>query len=248
MQCTGVGDRMHLSSPDNDTNPDGSSCWIVESITLYTTSVYWALTNERATLCNGAISNLRVINAARSPNAVIYVPLKFPIDTDYELIEIFRSAVEQFLKDRPREWLAFSGFRPSRIDSEKGYIGYTIIAQHRNSWQGVIGVIQSKADLTTYCLEVAKQLGMRYRKPPLPVDLTMTDSPNNGIDMPILSENDTRKDDYSASSFASRSPKASNAQEAVSAFTKGLRQRKPAMKFKDLVRQVLEQDNNNMNQ
>jgi putative effector of murein hydrolase LrgA (UPF0299 family) len=50
-------------------------------VTLYTTSVYWAATNERATLCNGAISNLRVINAARSPNAVVFVTLKFAIDT-----------------------------------------------------------------------------------------------------------------------------------------------------------------------
>lgn len=96
---------MHLSNPQNETSPDGSSGWIVEKITLYTTSVYWGATNERATLCNGAISNLRVINAARSPNAIIAVALKFGIDTEYEKIEVFRSAVEQFLKDRPREWL-----------------------------------------------------------------------------------------------------------------------------------------------
>jgi len=87
----GVGDRMHLSNPMLETNPDGSSGWIVEKVQLYTTTACWGATNERATLCNGAISTLRVINAARSPNATVYVPLKFHIDTEYEKIQIFRS-------------------------------------------------------------------------------------------------------------------------------------------------------------
>ena len=53
----------------------------------------------------------------------MYVPLKFGIDTEYEKIEIFRSAVEQYLKDRPREWLSFVGFRPTDVASDRGYIG-----------------------------------------------------------------------------------------------------------------------------
>lgn len=202
---TGVGDRIHLSNPQNETSPDGSSGWIVEKVSLTTTTVYWGTTNERATLSNGAIAvrtnhfirlcqsvalfhsptatlssycivpvqNLRVINAARSPNATVYVELKFGIDTPYEKIAIFRTAVEQFLKDRPREWLTFVGFRPAEVAVDRGYIGYKIIAQHRNHWQGVGGILESKANLTTYCLEVARQLEMRYHAPPLPVDLSL---------------------------------------------------------------------------
>lgn len=85
----GVGDRIHLSNPASETSANGSSGWIVEKVTLTTTTVYWGATNERATLRNGAIAvssllwtdphtsclgflhvfyqNLRVINAARSP-------------------------------------------------------------------------------------------------------------------------------------------------------------------------------------
>jgi len=172
----GVGDRIHLSNPQNETSPEGSSCWIVEKVTLTTTTVYWGTTNERATLSNGAIANLRVINAARSPNATVYVVLKFAIDTEYEKIAIFRTAVEQFLKDRPREWLCFLGFRPTDVVVDEGYIGYKIVAQHRNHWQAIISILESKASLTTYCLEVAKQLEMRYHAPPLPVDLHMVGS------------------------------------------------------------------------
>lgn len=122
-----------------------------------------------------------MINAARSPNATVYVDLKFGIDTPYEKIAIYRSAVEQFLKDRPREWLTFIGFRPSEVAVEKGYIGYKIIAQHRSHWQGIGAILESKASLTTYCLEVAKQLEMRYHAPPLPVDLSMNGTASSAL-------------------------------------------------------------------
>ena len=59
----------------------------------------------------------------------MYVPLKFGIDTEYEKIEIFRSAVEQYLKDRPREWLSFVGFRPTDVASDRGYIGKPYVVE-----------------------------------------------------------------------------------------------------------------------
>lgn len=236
----GVGDRIHLSNPQNETSPDGSSGWIVESISLFTTSVFWGATSERATLCNGAISNLRVINAARSPNAVVYVSLKFGIDTEYEKVEIFRSAVEQYLKDRPREWLTFVGFRPTDVAPDKGYIGYKVIAQHRNSWQVAGGIAESRASLTTYCLEVSKQLEMRYHAPSLPVELTMKD---DFLNMPTLT-NDQGMDERSVASAASLSASPREAREALANINAGLRQRKPVPKFADIVKMAMAQNKN----
>lgn len=225
---------MHLSNPQNETSPDGSSGWIVEKVTLFTTSVYWGATNERATLCNGAISNLRVINAARSPNATVYVDLKFGMNTEYEKIEIFRAAVEQYLKDRPREWLTFVGFRPSEVAPEKGYIGYKVIASHRNSWQAIGGIIESKANLTTYCLEVAKQLEMRFLLPPLPVSLSMKES---DLAMPQLGPN--LSEDSGDSEYPDSSPQ--NRPEAFSAIDNaGLRHRRGKSRFAELVQMVID--------
>lgn len=141
----------------------------------------------------------------RSPNAQIYVNMKFAVDTPYEKLETFRAAVEQFLKDRPREWLAFNGFRPtgqyhklwcspdshpqplpsslmhsffflSEVATALGYVNYMTIAQHRSSWQDIGAILGSKADLMRFNMEVSKQLGMRYISPPLPVDLTIQGS------------------------------------------------------------------------
>ena len=102
--------------------------------------------------------------------------MKFGINTHYKKIQVFRMAAEQYLKQRPREFAAFIGFRPSEVVFERGYIGYTLIAQHREGWQKIGSILGSKANLTTYLLEVAKQLGMRYVSPALPVELEFRDA------------------------------------------------------------------------
>lgn len=102
--------------------------------------------------------------------------MKFGIDTHFKKIQVFRSAAEQYLKQRPREWAAFIGFRPSEVVTDRGYIAYTLIVQHRDSWQKIGSVLGSKANLTTFLLEVSKQLDMRYFSPPLPVDLKIRDA------------------------------------------------------------------------
>ena len=140
--------------------------------------------------------------------------------------------MEQFLKDRPREWLTFSGFRPTEVAVDRGYIGYKVIAQHRNSWQQVGGIIESKANLTTYCLEVSKQLGMRYISPSLPVNLTMNDNEgplDDPLDLPVLGK--PIMEDDNASDMA--------------AISTGLRQRKGLRnKFQDVVRMAIANSKN----
>ena len=102
--------------------------------------------------------------------------MKFGIDVPYEKIVIFKSAVEQFMKARPREWLQLVGFRACNVTVDKGFIEYTIIALHREPWQSIGSIQESRATLTSYCLEVAKQLDMRFMSPPLPVSLKVADS------------------------------------------------------------------------
>ena len=102
--------------------------------------------------------------------------MKFGINTHYKKIQVFRSAAEQYLKQRPREFAAMLGFRPSDVAVDRGYIEYILIAQHRESWQKIGSILNSKANLTTYLLEVTKQLGMRYISPALPVELKFRDA------------------------------------------------------------------------
>jgi hypothetical protein len=106
----------------------------------------------------------------------------------------------QFVKERTREWIALLGFRATRCEPDLGFIEYivvlqasqviysivywhfatefltylfTLAPQHRESWQNIGAILTSKADLTSFTLELSKQLGMRFYAPPLPVTLKM---------------------------------------------------------------------------
>ena len=97
--------------------------------------------------------------------------MTLPIEVKYEYIEIFKRAVEEYIKVRPREWLALNGFRVTKITTEQGYFQVMLTIQHRDPWQNVGQVLDSKANLVSYCHEVQKKLGMEYKAPALPVDL-----------------------------------------------------------------------------
>jgi hypothetical protein len=91
-------------------------------------------------------------------------------------------------------YVALNGFRATRVEPDQGYIEYVIALGHRSSWQDIGVILQSKADVASYCLELAKKLDMRYVAPALPVNLSMAAQSNMqlvNID-PKLGENAPR--------------------------------------------------------
>jgi hypothetical protein len=129
---------------------------------------------------NSSLAACRIINGARSQKASVSLKLKFPLDASYKKLQIFRGAVEEFIKARPREWRSFTSFRASRVEVDLGFVEYSLCAEHRESWQQAGIISQSKADLTSFCLELSKKMDMRYRSPPKPVDLTIHNSASAG--------------------------------------------------------------------
>jgi small-conductance mechanosensitive channel len=77
-----IGDRINVSDPNHDTPPSGSPGWIVKDVNLYSTTVVYGSTNEEATYANGSLAQSRIINCARSKNAVVWFLLKFSINTN----------------------------------------------------------------------------------------------------------------------------------------------------------------------
>jgi small-conductance mechanosensitive channel len=115
-----VGDRIAISDPQEDTDANGSAGWIVEKVDLFTTTMRFATTREVATISNGALAGSRIINLKRSEKALVYIYLKFGVDVPHGKIESFKEEVTAFVKDRPREWLALTGFRSTRIEADLG--------------------------------------------------------------------------------------------------------------------------------
>lgn len=113
-----------LSNVESQVHIDGSPGWIVNHVTLFETECTWLPTQEKCSLSNGSLANSRIINWNRSTQAQFHIFMNFPIDTKYEKILIFKSAVEEYLRVRPREWLSLNGFRCNRFYHEKGYVRF----------------------------------------------------------------------------------------------------------------------------
>ena len=134
-----------------------------------------------ATLSNGSIVRCRIINARRSDDAQLMIRMKFGIKTTSQQIHLFQSALEKFIEDRPQEYHNTLGFRLNTVVTDMGYIEYMIIVQCRSSWQKIGSVLDSRAKVTSFCLELQKQLDMRYVAPPMPIDLTMNKASGSSL-------------------------------------------------------------------
>lgn len=166
-----IGDRIAISNPITDTSHDGSTTWFVENFSIFVTTVRNAATNEVATYNNGYLAGTRIINAARSPKGQVFIRLKFGMDVSSERVKIFRTTIESFINDRPQEWVKLLAFRATVVEAAMGYVGYNVVLQHVESWQNIGAILQSKADLSSFCLEVCKQMDMRFISPPMPVTI-----------------------------------------------------------------------------
>ena len=94
----GIGDLIHVSNVESNTSVDGSIAWVVNNVTLFETTLTWLPTQETASVSNGSLASSRIINWARSPNARFVIVFICPIETKYETLQLFKRAVEEFLK------------------------------------------------------------------------------------------------------------------------------------------------------
>jgi len=115
-----IGDRIAISEVTDPVQATGSPGWIVEKIDLYSTTLRFATTRELATVTNGALSRMRIINMQKSKKAVVYVNLKFGIDTPHSKVNLLKEKVQAFIDERPREWVSMSGFRTVDIQADLG--------------------------------------------------------------------------------------------------------------------------------
>ena len=102
----------------------------------------------------------------------MYVYMQFGNEVPYNKIVVFRTVIESFVKERPSEWVGLLGFRACNIEVNQGFIMYVLVLQHMNAWQNIGPILQSKADVASYCLEVSKQMDMKYVAPPKPIILS----------------------------------------------------------------------------
>lgn len=92
----------------------------------------------------------------------------------YEKVKIFHEALENFVRNRPREWIGLSSFRAAEVNANLAYIEYMVCIDHRESWAYWTQVKTSQSDLMGFGVELAKKLDIVYKQPTLPIDLNLT--------------------------------------------------------------------------
>ena len=172
-----IGDRISVANPESESNPSGASGWIIKDVTLYHTTVIYVTTQEYATISNGALSKSRIINCARSPRATVFFLAKFGIGVSIDTISKYRERLTDYVKSKPREWIAFSAFRMTRFEADLGYVEYKIILQHREAWQQMPAILTSLGDVQAYGFMLVQEMNMGYKSPSLPVEMRLTPQP-----------------------------------------------------------------------
>jgi len=94
----------------------------VEDVDLFSTKIVFLFTMEKASVANGSLADLRVINSTQSTEACVWFPLKFPVTVSCDKLQIFDEAVERFIFNQPKEWLSHVDCRPSAVKHDEGCI------------------------------------------------------------------------------------------------------------------------------
>lgn len=149
----------------------GDSSWIVENVDLYTTTARLGTTRELATFSNGSLASMRIMNLNRSDKPNVYLSLKFSVDSTLQQRQAFKRRITTFVKERPRQWIKVVDFRSTRVETDLGYVEYTLILQHRERWQNVSAILTSRGEVFNYSVELQKELNMKYTAPHVPVDI-----------------------------------------------------------------------------
>jgi small-conductance mechanosensitive channel len=164
-----LGDRIFLTPAGEVAKEleNAGNTWFVEDITLSSTKMRYARTGEVAYLSNHLMSDMRIYNCNRSPNAIVVIQhiLKIAIlDSDY--YDRFKKAMRQFVSDRPRMWVELLVMRADKIDSDMEQVFLTMQFRHRNSWQDAPRIFLQRSELLRFIHETSKKMNLSFETPP----------------------------------------------------------------------------------
>lgn len=162
-----IGDRIYMTEPSLVISDGLWYCWFVEDINLFHTTIRYAGTNEVATINNGSVANMRIMNGARSPDAAVWFqfPYRANLMEDGNMDKL-KAALEVYARENPRSWHSFSYFRVDEVHPHLEKLVVTIGLQHRSSWQDLVAVLEAKAKVMCWLMEYSRKLGLIYDELP----------------------------------------------------------------------------------
>ena len=78
-------------------------------------------------------------------------------------IELYKEAIEKFLKDKPRQWDGLIFFLCEYVNSGKGFLRYKLRVRHVRPWQETPIILNDKSELIQYCKGLAKKMKIDFQ-------------------------------------------------------------------------------------
>ena len=136
-------------------------------INLFNTTIRYAGTNEVATLSNGSIAHMRIVNGNRSPNAIVWFQLPFNLSVlEEDKMTSLRAFLEAYAKLRPDKWHSCSYCRADEFYPDIEKVVITIGFQARSSWQDLSGIYTVKSELIAAIVEYGNRQAINYEELP----------------------------------------------------------------------------------
>eukprot|EP00977_Amphora_coffeiformis_P018955 scaffold6807_cov220-Amphora_coffeaeformis.AAC.23 len=162
-----LGDRVYMSDPNKPESEGIGSTWFIEDMGLFTTTIRYARTNEVATINNGSIAMLRIVNCNRSPNAIFVLKLDFKLALiDDDKLKELRAFLDSYVKQHPNEWNTVIYCRVADINYREELVEVTIGVQSRFPWQELGRIAKAKALLRTKVYKFGRDAGLNYDELP----------------------------------------------------------------------------------
>ncbi|CAB9501431.1 expressed unknown protein [Seminavis robusta] len=163
-----LGDRIIMSSADCiDPLPDvPKNSWLVEEVTLATTTLRYARTNEVCTVNNWSLSSTRIVNLARSPNAILNFPFSAHISIlEGNKLEQFKKAIQKFVSERPRVWETLAFVRHDMADVGNEAVNLSFAIRHRSPWQEAGRIKNDRTEVFRFLYQLGNQLNVHFSAP-----------------------------------------------------------------------------------
>jgi small-conductance mechanosensitive channel len=162
-----LGDRIVLSTASGQENPGVANSWFVEDISLYSTTLRFAQSNEVATVSNGTISECRIVNCNRSPNAMVAFDLVLHICLIKDgKVDGFTAAIENYIHEHPRVWDCLVFFRYDKFDADMEQVFCRIAVRHRDSWQDAMRILRDRGEFQNFVYALGMDMGVNFDSPP----------------------------------------------------------------------------------
>eukprot|EP00537_Pseudo-nitzschia_pungens_P010899 CAMPEP_0172391710 /NCGR_PEP_ID=MMETSP1061-20121228/8053_1 /TAXON_ID=37318 /ORGANISM="Pseudo-nitzschia pungens, Strain cf. pungens" /LENGTH=1098 /DNA_ID=CAMNT_0013122399 /DNA_START=125 /DNA_END=3421 /DNA_ORIENTATION=- len=160
----GIGDRIVIQDSAGATVPETRMSWIVEDISLLSTTLRYGSTNEIAQVSNGSIASARITNCNRSEKAIVSVLLNFHMSChdDTRTMDAFREGVEQYIREDRNTWDSIFFFRCESVEPSNEKVVYRLAVRSIHNWQVSNRVYMHRGELFQFCVSLSYKLKIHY--------------------------------------------------------------------------------------